>query len=119
MTQCPVCLKEFNQYTGRRPKRFCSEECKVKYFNAEKKIAKTLTDPKVKDAMKESIRNLVDFGQTAVHIPSMTVGISKDDVEQKLSPPKTLDELKALCPKELTGFDRSTWISQKRQEYGI
>lgn len=33
--------------------------------------------------------------------------------------PKTLDELKALCPKELTGIDRSMWISTERQKYGI
>ena len=33
--------------------------------------------------------------------------------------PKTLDQLKALCPNELKGFDRSEWIGKKRQEYGI
>lgn len=33
--------------------------------------------------------------------------------------PKTLDELKSLCPKELTGIDRSMWISTERQKYGI
>lgn len=33
--------------------------------------------------------------------------------------PKTLDQLKALCPPELKGFDRSEWIGKKRQEYGI
>lgn len=37
----------------------------------------------------------------------------------KSSPPKTLDELKKLCPKELTGLDRSAWISLQRQKYGI
>lgn len=33
--------------------------------------------------------------------------------------PKTLDELKSLCPAELTGFDRSAWIANERQKYGI
>lgn len=33
--------------------------------------------------------------------------------------PKTLDELKSLCPAELTGFDRSAWIAKERQRYGI
>lgn len=33
--------------------------------------------------------------------------------------PKTLEELKKICPPELTGLDRSAWISEKRQEYGI
>lgn len=33
--------------------------------------------------------------------------------------PKTLDELKSLCPKELTGLERAAWISTERQKYGI
>lgn len=33
--------------------------------------------------------------------------------------PKTLDDVKSMCPKELTGFDRSSWISTERQKYGI
>lgn len=47
--------------------------------------------------------------------------IKMDEVGTWQAPnrPTTLAELKILCPKELTGFDRSTWIAQKRQEYGI
>lgn len=33
--------------------------------------------------------------------------------------PKSLDDIKKLCPSELTGFDRSTWIGNERQKYGI
>ena len=33
--------------------------------------------------------------------------------------PKNLDQLKALCPKELTGFDRSEWIRNERLKYNI
>lgn len=33
--------------------------------------------------------------------------------------PKNLDELKALCPSELTGLERSNWISSERQKYNI
>lgn len=33
--------------------------------------------------------------------------------------PKTLDELKDLCPPELKGLDRSAWISEQRQKYSI
>lgn len=35
--ECPVCKKDFNEKTGRRPKKFCSDECKVKFWNAKKK----------------------------------------------------------------------------------
>lgn len=40
-------------------------------------------------------------------------------VTLKGSNPKNLDELKALCPAELTGLDRSEWIRTERQKYGI
>ena len=34
--------------------------------------------------------------------------------------PRTLDELKALCPAEITDkFDRANWVSTERQKYGI
>jgi len=33
--------------------------------------------------------------------------------------PKNLEELKLLCPPDLTGLDRSEWIRQERQKYGI
>lgn len=33
--------------------------------------------------------------------------------------PRNLEELKLLCPADLTGLDRSQWISKERQKYGI
>jgi hypothetical protein len=36
---CPVCKKEFDEHTGRRPKKFCSDNCKVKFWNVKKKVA--------------------------------------------------------------------------------
>lgn len=34
--ECPVCQKEFDEKTGRRPKKFCSDACKVRYWNSQK-----------------------------------------------------------------------------------
>jgi hypothetical protein len=34
-------------------------------------------------------------------------------------PPKTLDELKSRCPAELKGIDRTIWISEQKEKYGI
>lgn len=33
--------------------------------------------------------------------------------------PQTLDQLKALCPSDLIGFEKSAWIANERQKYGI
>ena len=37
--ECPVCKKEFVSETGRRPKKFCSDPCKVKFWNAFKRVS--------------------------------------------------------------------------------
>ncbi len=40
--------------------------------------------------------------------------------KEALLPQKiTLDGIKEKCPKELTGLDRSAWISSERIKYGI
>jgi len=57
-------------------------------------------------------------------------GVNEDEAKNSLGdlaglavgtpkPPTTLDELKALCPKELTGFDRSAWIATNRVKYDL
>lgn len=46
--ECPVCKKGFDENTGRRPKRFCSDPCKVKFWNANKKPPK----PQIQDFSK-------------------------------------------------------------------
>jgi endogenous inhibitor of DNA gyrase (YacG/DUF329 family) len=54
--ECPICKKEFNEHTGRRPKKFCSDECKVKFWNAfkgrvrEVKADKKMAEELAKDA---------------------------------------------------------------------
>lgn len=49
--------------------------------------------------------------------------VIQDEVSQWQEPkndkPKNLDQLKLLCPKELTGFDRSEWIRNERLKYNI
>lgn len=52
--------------------------------------------------------------------------IKKEEIEQSKElttlaseQPKTLDELKKICPSNLTGIDRSAWISEHRVKYGL
>ena len=53
MTSCPNCKKEFEEKTGRRPKRFCSENCKDTFWNFQKRIAaKDVAPKKVQDLSK-------------------------------------------------------------------
>lgn len=57
--ECPVCKKEFNEHTGRRPKRFCSESCKVKFFNAKKTVQKN-NQPENKKEVEKQITTVVE-----------------------------------------------------------
>ena len=40
MGQCLNCKKEIQEYTGRRPKKYCSDPCRQKFFQAKKKREK-------------------------------------------------------------------------------
>ncbi len=37
MGQCLNCKKEIEEYTGRRPKKYCSDVCRQKFFQAKTK----------------------------------------------------------------------------------
>lgn len=65
--RCPVCKKEFDEYTGRRPKKFCSDACKVKYFNA------------VKTAYKNNAATSTIVIKTKAETPQF-----KNDIERQL-----------------------------------
>lgn len=60
--ECPVCKKEFDEYTGRRPKRFCSDECKIKFWNAKKKVAENIK-PENKKRIEEERHTPANVGQ--------------------------------------------------------
>ena len=51
--ECPVCKKEFDEKTGRRPKKFCSDACKVKFWNAFKKVRDNGTPENKKRILEE------------------------------------------------------------------
>jgi hypothetical protein len=63
--KCPVCKKEFDEYTGRRAKKFCSDDCKVKFWNAFKKVGQN-NKPKNKVAI-EAERETVSDKPNAVY----------------------------------------------------
>lgn len=50
MGQCLNCKKEIEEYTGRRPKKYCSDACRQKFFQAKKKTnpAPVKTESKAK-----------------------------------------------------------------------
>lgn len=104
-----------------KPKQqFCSDKCRV-YFSREQvkeavtgntkpaNKARILKERQIPSKVSGSAKNPLTRAQ-CVEVPP------KKEASHK---PKNLEELKALCPAELTGFDRSTWIAENRQKYNI
>jgi len=76
-----------------------------------------------KDETRSAIYEFLDTIPAKVHTkvkkpPLKPKEQSKDNITPD-SRPKTLDELKKLCPTNLEGLERSSWISKERQKYGI
>ena len=106
---CKHCKKDLEHLPGKRKKEFCNDTCRSNFWQKERrkknnamKLAKGKKEPEPvvppeKEEPKEQPKSVPDTNAR----------------------PKTLDQLKALCPSELKGFDRSEWIGKKRQEYGI
>lgn len=110
---CKHCKKDLEHLPGKRKKEFCNDTCRSNFWQKERrkknnavKLAKEKKEPEPvvppeKEEQKEEVKEQPKSVPTTNCLP------------------KTLDQLKALCPPELKGFDRSEWIGKKRQEYGI
>lgn len=143
MTNCKHCEKELTHVPGRKEKSFCNVNCRNKYFYAERKklveSAKANLVPLPADYVVVSKVSTID--ENGVVKPLTFRKPSKkgkaapktDDLKEKIEyakttaesydgpqkPPKTLDELKAMCPTDITGLDRSAWIADNRIKYNI
>lgn len=143
-----TCQKELTHIPGRKEKSFCNVNCRNKYFYAERKrrwneclnAVRNMPTGNL-DVLKAKIGFIDKDGNIK---PPKTPPVQVKDLTQPTNqikpqeqpktnysinalpketeagkPPKTLDELKAMCPADLTGFDKSQWISTERQKYGI
>lgn len=129
MGSCKYCGEQIETYTGRRPKQFCDKSCRVAYFNKNKPknismVRKSTYDDVLveNNALKARIKELEKGVYDDRTNPLINAARGRDESginEDELRIPETLQELKTLCPKELTGLERSQWIANKRQEYGL
>lgn len=46
MGQCLNCKKEIEEYTGRRPKKYCGDACRQKFFQAKNKAQSAIKKEK-------------------------------------------------------------------------
>ena len=90
-------------------KRFCSDKCRI-YFSRE-----------LKKQLEEN--NLPNNRAKILNERNKVLGKPKKELlpfaENDCFIPKNLNELKELCPKEYTGFEKSEWIANNRQKYNI
>lgn len=79
----------------------------------------TFLKKEANDKLGEKVIGVKDLTKpTNLVEPEKPMGSEKSNFVVNTNP-KTLDQLKALCPPELTGFDRSEWIRENRLKYKI
>lgn len=139
MKICLKCNREFEP--KKETAKFCSNSCRVMHYQKRKKdglVAKATDAEDKMSAMYNAIMGAINGvnarnGQppaaavVAVPEKKSSPKVAKTPIAAHREPkavenegaPKSLDELKAMCPTELKGFDRSEWIATERQKYGI
>lgn len=97
-------------------------------FDSPNHTLKENDKPKYFEGIISAIENgkglVVEHNSDSIKIENIGKGLEEWKPKEpksvvEFTPPKTLIELKELCPPELKGFDRSTWISKNRRKYGI
>lgn len=108
------CGKEF---TPKNPKgRFCSDKCRV-YAGRKNKNKK---GKRVKAEKKKEPVKGFKITPKAIGVVLMDKNNKiQDVVVMNITKPKTLDDIKSMCPPNLKGLDRSQWIATERQKYNI
>ena len=122
MDKCKHCGTLIESIPGRRVKEFCGNNCRAKFWqknNPKKKEVRPLETPikHIPPSKREIVEQVVrDFTKPTNEIKPKEQPKSNFTIDTR---PKNLEELKSMCPPELTGLDKSAWVATKRQEYGI
>lgn len=119
MEKCLHCSGPLTHVPGRKKKSFCNTNCRNKYFYAKnKRLVEAAKGNMAAELNKSAI--LPKKAKDEPLVAPQTLKAAVDELPRDLpTKPKNLDELKELCPVELTGLDRSGWIRTERQKYGI
>ena len=77
MGQCLNCKTDIQEYTGRRPKKYCSDACRQKFFQAKNKTKSTKKKEKAAPSTQtiETASNTPQNEFMGVPIPEGLTGI--------------------------------------------
>ena len=93
--------------------RKLSRKSELKIEKWQKSSKPNPLDLKIEKLVKVKVTDLTKPNKEVKSKGTATTNYSVDTL------PKTLNDLKDLCPKELTGFEKSNWISENRVKYGL
>lgn len=113
MKNCLQCNAELTHVEGRKQKSFCNVNCRNKYFYAQRKILVELG--KSAGAMNKETQEFVDKYAIVKTEPVIHEFVS----DKQVKIPRTLDQLKALCPYEKGTDEYRVWVATERQKYNI
>jgi hypothetical protein len=125
--QCVICNVEFK--AKRSDAEVCSAKCRQKNWRRKIEAIKPADPETIIELLEAENKRLIEQNEQLKaeildkrNIPSKAsqeaiYPLTTNECVPAL--PKTLDQIKALCPPDLTGLDRSQWIAKERQKYGI
>lgn len=125
--ECLNCGQNLIDLPGKRKKVFCNSSCRSNYWQKSDRLEKegksieeivSILSSMIK-AKKSKPKKVQDLSKPNTEIKPVEQPKSNYVIDTGNKNPTTLSELKALCPPELTGFERSEWVSKKRIEYGV
>lgn len=119
MNDCLFCGKEVVTKPGKKPRQFCGGNCRNKHYYKVANEGKIRKKPGRKPKGVPLPQDYVEIKGTIKAVDSTGKTVIEDVAKPITRSPKNLDELKSLCPENLSGFDRSMWIAENRQKYGL
>lgn len=116
-------------------KRFCNDICRI-YFKrknidknySQRKKKKAPSDLVFNPAVKQQNKEQEELSSAIIFSPQnpnvfdskKTVELVGDEPRQSIEAiPRTIQELKAMCPKSITGIERTMWIDEYKSKYNL
>ena len=120
LKDCLNCQKELIHPEGRRPKKYCNDNCKAEHWRKTHK-------GKGKFVNRDRYEKLrLELEALKANSTQSSVKEEKAAESPKITPkpisgnrPSNLAELKAMCPFPDAGEERSAWIATNRQKFNI
>lgn len=145
MSKCgfTFCNNEVEQTPGKKARKYCSNTCRQKQWQIDQKkqeeagqgiaqqipvidqkrqldLEKENTQLRKENAdLKKQVAELIPYRTSYQLRQKEEVSKTSTTAQEEVKIPKTYEELKAMCPPELKGMEKTFWLAEYREKYGV